>query len=82
MSLLMSIYLFCFQQLPVSIDIISIFCFIKALPCKISFLPHIIYHGVHNFCSIEPHFGHRGNYHVSKSIAEHIQSIAERIVIY
>ena len=33
--------------LPVSIDMISVILFyqLKALPCKISFLPSIIYHG-------------------------------------
>ena len=47
--------------LPVSIDMISVILFyqLKALPCKISFLPSITYHGGYiTFCSNEPHFGH------------------------
>ena len=73
MSPIMSIYLFCFQQLPVSIDMLSAILFYQSssLQNKFSALYYLSW-GYLTFCSNQPHFGHRVNYHISKPIAEHI----------
>ena len=73
------VYLFCFQQLSVSIGMIVIFFYQSS--SLLSFYLLLFVMGVHNFCSNGPHFGHGVNYYVSKYIAEHILKHSELLFI-
>ena len=84
MSPLMSIYLFCFQQVPVSIDMISVIIILfyqsSSFQNKFSTFYYLSW-GYITFCSNEPHFGHGVNYYVSKRTAEHILKHSEFLFI-